>query len=389
MPIYYWFPVLGSLGIGFSLLNIPPVADRFMDLFGVGHSGLALFLSALLWSHSLAQVPAGVFIDRVGTPRALIVSGTLCVIGGVGPFLSPHSLALAICMRLIVGVGTAMLFLSLVKAVKILCPPAYITRAQGLQGAAFSCGTMLPYLVLPFFNSGGWAAAYLLGALFPALLLFSLAVVPAARLQEKPSVARTPGVWKSAAAMARSKQLWYIGCCHGFSYGSITALAGWLPGILADAKPGSRSDDWAVGTGVILLAGTVARVLSGELGRRFAKPVLLAFFLPAIGVCYCLLALAPGPLWVFAAGLCLALFCGGTYASVFILTIGVSEPAHVATAVGFMAMVANLVSVALILLLGVVRDFSGSFAPALGAAGFSMLGMVFWSRKMSWPTLKA
>ena len=45
-------------------------------------------------------------------------------------------------MRLVVGLATGLLFLSVVSAVKALCPPAFLNRAQGLQGAAFSLGTM-------------------------------------------------------------------------------------------------------------------------------------------------------------------------------------------------------------------------------------------------------
>ena len=78
---------------------------------------------------------------------------------------------MTLLMRLIIGLATGLLFLAIVAAVKVLCPPAYMSRSQGLQGAAFSLGTMVPFVVLPGFGPWGWSAAYVLGGLLPVLLL--------------------------------------------------------------------------------------------------------------------------------------------------------------------------------------------------------------------------
>ena len=96
MPVYYWFPVLGCLGIGIMFMNIPPVATQFMQLFGVGYSGLSFFLSSLFWTHALAQIPAGLIIDRLGILRSLVISAILCTACSLAPFLAPQGLGLAI-----------------------------------------------------------------------------------------------------------------------------------------------------------------------------------------------------------------------------------------------------------------------------------------------------
>ena len=76
--------------------------------------------------------------------------------------------------------------------------------------------------------------------------------------------------------------------------------------------------------------------------------------------------------------------CGGTYATVFTLTIEVAGASQTATAVGFMSMLANCVNVALILLMGVVREYVGGFAPAMCLAGLSVWALVLWGRKIDW-----
>ena len=91
--------------------------------------------------------------------------------------------------------------------------------------------------------------------------------------------------------------------------------------MLADcsAKGGTPSgaEAWALPTSLVLLAGTAARVLGGELGRVLPKPRLMQGLLLGIGLSYLLLSVA-GNVWLLLAfAFALALCCGGTYASVF------------------------------------------------------------------------
>ena len=160
VPVYYWLPALGCLGMGFMFLNVSAVAEQFRSLFCLNYAGLGVFLSAPFWAHTLVQVPAGLVVDRLGTLRTLALSALLCAAGGFVPLLLPHNMVLAVCMRMLIGLATGLLFLSMVSAVKTLCPPAFMSRAQGLQGAAFSLGTMVPFIVLPYFGESGWASMY-------------------------------------------------------------------------------------------------------------------------------------------------------------------------------------------------------------------------------------
>ncbi len=391
IPVYYWLPAVGCLGMGFMFLNVSAVAEQFRDLFSLNYAGLGVFLSAPFWAHTLVQVPAGLVVDRLGTLRALVLSCLLCAAGSFVPMFAPQSLFLAVCMRMLIGLATGLLFLSVVSAVKALCPPAFMSRAQGLQGAAFSLGTMIPFVVLPCFGDNGWIAAYILGGVLPVILLISLLFVPLAPLRREPAVQveSAGNLLHVLGKVARNRRLWFIGCCHGFSFGTITALGNWLSVMLADsARAGgaaaSNAEAWALPTSLVLLAGTVARVAGGELGRTLPKQKLLVGLVLGIGIFYLSLALA-GNTWVLLAfAFALALCCGGTYSSVFTMTIEAAGATHTATGIGFMSMLANCVNVALILLLGVVREYAGGFAPALAVCGLCTLALVLVGRKIDW-----
>ena len=352
-----------------------------MDLFSVGYGGLSIFLSALFWTHSAVQVPAGLFIDRIGIIRSLLACIALCAIGSLGPLIQPDKLAVAVSFRLILGMSSGMMFLLFVKILKILAPPGHVARAQGFQGAAFCLGTMLPYLTLTHAGASGWVMAYISGALFCLILGLCIFRLPLAPLRESNATAASASqVWQAMKTIFTSKHIWVLGCCHGFSYGSLLTIGNWLPSILADTRSGSTIETWAVATSVILLIGTIGRIFSGDAIRLMPRQTLILRMTLCIGVLYALLALANSPIFVLIPAIALALLCGGTYAAIFTLTADMSSPAYVATTIGFMNMIANGVNILLILMLGITRELSGGFGLGLGLAALAAVGIFVWGR---------
>ncbi len=377
IPVYFWYPVLFSFGLGWVFMCIPAVAGQFMDLYGVGFGGLSFFLSAFFWTQSLIQIPAGVLIDRLGVVRSMVLWLTVSLVSSLAPFAAPNNIALAVIARFCLGMGLGAMFLVTVKIAKILVPPTRISRVQGAQGATFSLGTMIPYLVLPSMGEYGWAASYLVCGLFSVLLIAGMFRLPLRTLEENSmSGASASEMWRSLKAISGSKPLFFIGICHGLCFGSLNVIGNWLPAILADTSPGSTLADFALITGVLLLLGTMGRAFGGELTRFVPRPLILRRTVLTAGIVYCVIASTPAPLPIILLALPLAIFCGCTYASVFTLTIDIAQPAYVATSVGFMNMIANLVNVLLILMLGSVRDAAGTFMPGLVGAGMFML--IFW-----------
>jgi len=365
-------------------MSAAPVADQFMNIFSLGYGGLSFFLSSIYWTHCAVKVPAGLLIDRIGALRSLLVCIAVCVIGSLGPLIQPDNLAVAILFRLILGMSTGTMFLLFVKIVHILTPPQHVARAQGAQGAAFCLGNMLPYLALTHAGASGWLAAYLSGVMFCVILgacIFRLPLVP---LMESRATTDAAQVWQAIKVIFTSRHIWFLGCCHGFSFGSLITIGNWLPAILADTRAGSTIEDWAVATSAILLIGTVGRIFSGEVSRLMPRRVLIRRVTLCIGVLYALLALADSPVFVLIPAVGLAILCGSTYAAIFTLTIDMSPSSYVATAVGFMTMFATGMTVILILVLGNAREFSGGFGLGLGLAALGAAVICVWGNFIHW-----
>lgn len=370
--------------MGFLFMNIPPVADQFMSNFGVEYAGLSVFLSTLYWSHGVTQVPAGMVVDRIGPLRSLYLCLAVCCIASLVPFLAPKSLVLASSMRIVLGAGASVLFLVMVKVAKTLAPADRIARVQGAQGAAFCIGTMLPYMTLSWVGEWGWIMAYLIPAVFCVVYGVASLWLPREALRAAGPTVTWEKTGDALRNLAYSKPLWLLGICHGFAYGSLNSLGKWLPSILIDTRPESVLRDWAVVTSIMLVVGTVGRLLGGEVSRVISRRRLLCCVTLIVGLCYWMMAVSHTPLLVMTAAFVLALACGGAYAAVFTLSIDMAPAAYVATAVGFMSMIANGVNIVLILVFGNTRQYFGDFSNALFLAGGAALCVFLVGSKMGW-----
>jgi len=45
------------------------VLSEFMALYGVSYTQISVLMSALLWPHTIMQLPAGMIVDKLGVRR--------------------------------------------------------------------------------------------------------------------------------------------------------------------------------------------------------------------------------------------------------------------------------------------------------------------------------
>ncbi|MCC8193525.1 MAG: MFS transporter [Deltaproteobacteria bacterium] len=384
VPYYFWFPVILTLGIGFISLSIPPVANQFMELFGVGYGGLSFFLSVYYWTHSFIQVPAGLVLDRIGVARTLVLCIAVSLVSSLLPLAAPENMALAVAGRFFLGICTGGLFLAMVKIIKTLTPPVYVARVQAVQGAAVCLGIMLPYLVLPLAGQYGWVASYCICAAFCLAVAYGAYKLPLRAMRRSRAHPTLRQTWQSVKHIATSRDVWFLGCCHGLAFGTLTTVIGnWLPSMLVDMRPGTVIEDWAFITSILLLVGTAGRLFSGEVARKIPRGIILNRVMLAVAATHAVLALSGTPAVVLVVSFAAALLCGTTFSSIFTLATDTAEPAYVATAVGFMNMVANLINVLMVLFMGLIRDYTGSFSPGLCISGSLALLFCLLTRKLA------
>ncbi|MBI5117700.1 MFS transporter, partial [Candidatus Poribacteria bacterium] len=88
--------------------------DLLASEFNLGPAELGLLGGILLYCYAFMQLPSGILADHVGPKRTIILSLMFSAAGSV-VFGVAHSFAVAICGRILVGIGISCIYLSLIK----------------------------------------------------------------------------------------------------------------------------------------------------------------------------------------------------------------------------------------------------------------------------------
>ncbi len=100
--------------VSFHRVTLAVIGDLLADEFKLGPAELGLLGSILLYCYAFMQLPSGVLADHVGPKRTIILSLAFSAAGSA-VFGVAHSFAVAICGRILVGIGISCIYLSLIK----------------------------------------------------------------------------------------------------------------------------------------------------------------------------------------------------------------------------------------------------------------------------------
>lgn len=318
--------VIAAIGNGirtsFGLFTLPLSADLGLSREGWG---MAMAIQNLAWG--IAQPFAGAFADRVGTGRTVALGAAIYALGLLLMVISPNASVMALTAGVVTGVGIAICSFSVVMAAfGRAVPPEKRSLIFGVATAASSFGQFaFAPITQGFINAFGWQSAlvYLAMAL---LLIIPLSYALRGRSENTTGQADMPFMQALARAWGYgSYRLLVIGffVC-GFHLAFINVH---MPAYLVQCGLSPEVGSWTIA--VIGLFNIVGSLLSGYLGGRLPKQILLAtiYFLRAVAIGLFLLipvsevtaytfAAAMGLLWLstvpLTAGL-VAMFFGARY----------------------------------------------------------------------------
>ncbi|WP_137152365.1 MFS transporter [Devosia sp. FKR38] len=318
--------VIAAIGNGirtsFGLFTLPLSTDLGLSREGWG---MAMAIQNLAWG--IAQPFAGAFADRVGTGRTVALGAAIYALGLLLMVISPNASVMALTAGVITGVGIAICSFSVVMAAfGRAVPPEKRSLIFGVATAASSFGQFaFAPITQGFINAFGWQSAlvYLAMAL---LLIIPLSYALRGRSENTTGQADMPFMQALARAWGYgSYRLLVIGffVC-GFHLAFINVH---MPAYLVQCGLSPEVGSWTIA--VIGLFNIVGSLLSGYLGGRLPKQILLAtiYFLRAVAIGLFLLipvseltaytfAAAMGLLWLstvpLTAGL-VAMFFGARY----------------------------------------------------------------------------
>lgn len=164
--------------VTFHRFALGAIADELMKTWRIGAYGLGGLSSLYFYLYALLQLPSGVLADTWG-PRRTLFGSALCLAFGSGLFGLASDLSLAYIGRFLIGLGSAAVFVNILKLQAVWFPPQTFATMTGLTATVGNLGAILAGAPFAFLAQAiGWRMTFeFFGLLALILALLLLAIV--------------------------------------------------------------------------------------------------------------------------------------------------------------------------------------------------------------------
>src|SRR5664280_2186434 len=321
------------------------------ERFHISSAQLATFTMVQLLVYAAMQIPVGVVLDRVGAKK-LLVTGVVLMTGGQFAFAFASTFGAGVAARVFVGMGDAMVFISLVQLVALWFPPARTAMVTQMTGVVGQVGAV--------------AAAASVGVLLGIVLIVVVRDSPYQDHRRDQLKLRAVG---RALKLAWDEPGTRLGLWSHFTVqfgATVFALLWGFPFLVSGQglTPGAASD--------LLIVMTVTAVATSPLIGAFvtrwpySRSTLVLWIVGAIMAVWAVVLLWPGraPLWLLVV-LVVVLAVGGPGSMVgFDLARTFNPPTRLGSATGIVNVGGFVASLSTVALIGIVLDHVAPGGPS-------------------------
>lgn len=375
-PTPYRFVVEGILfatyaAFGVSWIAVTPLAGEITKEFGVGATGFAMLNTLVSIAKIIAPLLTGLLAVRLGIKRTLLIGSALIAASVVAPFAPSFEVFLA--SRFVFGVGGAMVVTLLGPAVVQWFSKDEMPIVNAFNNVAVNTGiTITLFSTVPLAASLGWRNTLLLYSGISVALTVAWAVFGRDRGAAAGGKAAGDASYREIWAM---KETWLVALSFSGPLALYLAFNTFLPKFYVEAF-GMEKAAASQFTGLFNLVGIPAAVIGGWATRRVGlrRPFLLAAG-SLIGFAAFGMFLTPNPtiLLVSAVVLGACLFVGASPLVTTAMELPGMTPAKIGLVMGTMLSFAYVLSSASPLVVGWLRDSTGSYVP-----GFAIWAAYSW-----------
>ncbi|MFO7772863.1 MAG: MFS transporter [Dehalococcoidia bacterium] len=314
----------------FFRTNTAVIVEDLMAEFAIPAASLGLMASAFFYAYGAVQIPVGLLSDRIGVRHTVFYLGLLGV-GGCIIFALSTGLHMATWGRVLIGIGTAGIWIPSLKYLALSYRPDEFATMTGILNAIGCQGLILATLPMAVMVERiGWRLSYII----PSLIMMTLIIVLYRLMKASPRSSQVQAV-NSTQKEQRQKpvsspdysfwrhpKFWRFALWAFLVYGVLFSFQSlWGAAYLQETFGKSRE---LAGTILMFLSigGICGGVTWGLLSERFFKarrPVLLLGTIGMAGACTALLFLSSYP-GAFIIGL--IYFLLGFSGFTFLLNVG-------------------------------------------------------------------
>lgn len=353
------------------------------ERFGASAAVLSLFSVLQLAVYAAMQVPVGVLLDRFGS-RRLLVTGAVVMAVGQYVLATATTVPFAVLARVLVGLGDAMTFISVLRLVVVWFAPKQvpvITQLTGILGQFGQIAAAYPLVTL--LRHVGWTRSFEVAAATGLVLALLVAVL----LRDAPPGSAPTTVHRSLADVRTTvSQAWQeAGTRLGLWTHFVTQFSGTVFALLWGypflvVGQGLRPGTAGALLSVMVLSGMVVGPVLGRLVGHFPyrRSALVLAIVGSSALAWTVVLAWPGraPLWLLVV-LVLVLSTNGPGSMVgFDFARTENPPARLGSASGIVNVGGFVASLTTIFLVGAVLDVLSSGGPASYTLGHFKVAML-------------
>lgn len=342
--------------MGTSFLILSPILPALKEFYGVSNAKLGMLVTALILTHALVQLPGGVITDRLGARWSLATALALACAGSALPYFN-QDYALVLGSRVVVGLGTGLIFVAGLKYATAHASPQRAGVAQGFFGGLINAGCIVPFFISPFLLAVDWRLVFWFSS-----LLFLLPLLAVLLWGAEPSGGR-PQTAGAIISVLKQRPVWALGLCHALYFGGTLTVATWISSYLLFLAPGkmllAAAGLWGV---LVTSASTLGRFVGGFSLRLVAPQRLILGSYFVLALAYGLLGTSSWVGWSVFLFAVVALSSSLTFTSVFWLAYGLAPVELAGTSIGLVNFIASLGALCFPVAFGFILDQTHSFS---------------------------
>lgn len=324
------------------------------------------FMVALpLLSGAVLRIPMGILTDRIGPKRAGVVGMVLTLVPLLWGWQFATDMADVLAIGLVLGVAGASFSVSLPLASRWY-PPEHQGIAMGIAGAGNS-GTVIAALLAPrLAETWGWQGV--LGfASIPILVALAVFLLLAKDSPHQPE----PKPLASYFHVLKERDIWSLSYLYSVTFGGFVGLASFLVIFFVDQYGLARVTAGTL-TAACVFAGSFFRPVGGYLADRYGGVNILSLLYGITLLCLVGVGSLP-PLYVTTGLLFSGMMCLGMgNGSVFQL-VPLRYRRDIGAVTGIVGASGAIGGFLLPMMLGVLKDVTGSYGPGFMVFGVASL----------------
>jgi len=354
-----------------------PILPLYLVSYGASSTIIGAVMAIFTVTATIARVPVGLMIDRLGRKPFLLYGVALFAVGNLGYLWAP-SILLLIPFRILHGIGWSGCTTAVATLAADIAPQKRRGELIGYAGMASSLGGAIgPIAGFALLHGFGFTGVFLGAA---SLLVISLALggtIP--EFTSAHGIQERPAHWLEAVIIRETLLPAVTVAFLSFGHGGILTF---LP--IHALKIGLENPGiwFSVYAGCLLLSRPIAGPLSDRISRRAV--IIPGLFLNLVGMG--LLAAAPSPAWLIGAAVVAGIGTGAAQPALMTVAVDETTPQRRGQSMAQYQCFYDLGIGIGSLLLGALLDFVGQnfsimYLSAMGIAG---LGLWLYIVKGRW-----